>query len=212
MNVRPSLIAATAVLAMAALAACGGSSATSSSETAGSSPGTAASGAPAGGPTDFAAFRSCLEDNGVTLPDMGGAPPSGAPAAGGVAPSGAPGAPPSGMPSGGPGAGGFPGGLPDGVDKATYDAAMKACADLAPQRGAGGPGMNVDQSALVAFKSCLTDNGVKVPEGNDWMRTLDRKDAKVSAAMKKCSPLLPAGGPGAGSSANATGTPASPAA
>lgn len=200
MNVRSSLIAATAVLAMAALAACGGSSATSSSETAGSSPGTAASGAPAGGPTDFAAFRSCLEDNGVTLPDMGGAPPSGAPA------------PPSGMPSGGPGAGGFPGGLPDGVDQATYDAAMKACADLAPQRGAGGPGINVDQSALVAFKSCLTDNGVKVPEGNDWMRTLDRKDAKVSAAMKKCSPLLPAGGPGAGSSANATGTPASPAA
>lgn len=201
MNVRSSLIAASAVLVVAALAACGGSTASSSSETAGSSPGAAVSGAPSGGPTDFAAFRSCMEDNGVTLPDMGGAPPSGAP---GVLPSG--------MPSGGPGAGGFPGALPDGVDQATYDAATKACADLAPQRGSGGPGIDVDQSALVAFKACLTDNGVTVPDGDNWMSALDRKDTTMSAAMKKCSPLLPAGGPGAVASANATGTPASPAA
>ncbi len=200
MNVRSTLMVTSAVLAMATLAACGGSTASTSSETAMASPGAAVSGAPAGSATDFAAFRSCMEDNGVTLPDMGGAP------------SRAAGAPPSGMPSGGPVAGGFPGGLPDGVDQATFDAATKACADVAPQRGAGGPGVDIDQSALVAFKACLTDNDVKVPDGDNWMASLDRKDATVAAAMKKCAPLLPARGTAPAASANATGSPASPAA
>lgn len=212
MNVRSTLIVTTAVLALAGLSACGGSTAATSSEAGAPSSSAAAPGAASGGANGFAAYRSCMEDNGVTLPDMGGAPPSGAPGAGGVAPSGAAATPPSGMPSGGPGAGGFPGGLPDGVDQATFDAATKACADLAPQRGPGGPGVDIDQSALVAFKACLTDNDVTVPDGDNWMGALDRKDATVAAAMKKCAPLLPARGTAPAPSANATGSPASPAA
>ncbi|HEX5813636.1 MAG TPA: hypothetical protein VFY38_16130 [Pseudonocardia sp.] len=78
------------------------------------------------GDTDLADYRSCLEDNGVTMPEppaggagvprQGGTPPSGAPAAGGR--------------QGGPG--GTPGQAPPGVDATTWAAAQKACADLAP--------------------------------------------------------------------------------
>lgn len=185
-----SLLVSMSAVALLALTACGGSSSASSDGTAAAHSSTASSAAssagsaPAGAP-DFAAFRSCMQDNGVTLPDMGqppagaqnGAPPS-------AMPSGAP-------PSGAPGAGGFPGGLPDGVDQATYDAATKACADLAPQGGPGRGAAGIDASALQAFKTCLIDHDVTVPDGDNWIASLDRKDATVAAAMKTCAPLMP---------------------
>ena len=109
-------------------------------------------------------------------------------------PAAMPTAAPSAMPSGGPGA--FPGGLPDGVDQETFDTAQAACADLAPAFGpgrAGGPvgSGTVDATAMAAFQSCLSDNGVTVAEGQDPIRDLDRSDPDVKAAMDTCSPLLP---------------------
>lgn len=183
-----ALMTAGALLSVLALTACGSSTtAGDASSTAVQAASTAASAsAGVGGAAGFTAYRSCMADNGVTLPDMG------------VRPSGAP----SGMPSGNPGAGGFPGGLPDGVDQATYDAAQAACAALAPQ---GGPGMagrpQIDATALAAYKSCLTDHDVTVPDGDNWMAGLDRKDATVAAAMDTCAVLLPVptASPGTGS-------------
>ena len=75
--------------------------------------------------SDMADYRSCLADNGVTMPE----PPAGggAPRQGGTPPSGAPAA------GGGQGSpGGSPGQAPPGVDATTWAAAQKACADLAP--------------------------------------------------------------------------------
>jgi hypothetical protein len=183
-----ALMGSAAILSVLVLSACGGSSTTGGGSSAAVPSDTAAGASGPGGPADFAAYRSCLADNGVTLPDMGvrpsGAAPSGMP--------GGPGAAPSGMPGGAPGAGGFPGGLPDGVDQATFDTAQKACASLAPQGGrgmAGGP--RIDATALAAYKSCLTDHKVTVPDGDNWMATLDRSDATVKSAMDTCAPLLP---------------------
>jgi hypothetical protein len=95
-----------AALGLACLAACG-------------SAGTQA----AGGPSDSAmqAFRSCLSENGVTLPERGANGPDG-----GSPPSGAPQAPQSGQ-------------APPGVDSAKWEAAQKACAQYAPARPSGAP-------------------------------------------------------------------------
>lgn len=188
-TVRLTALAAGALLL---LAACGGSS-SSSSDTATTSPSVAAS-APAGA-IDMSAYRDCMAANGVTLPEFVGradGDPNGMP-------SGMPtGTPPSGMPAGGPGGPGFAGRLPDGVDQETFDAAQTACADLAPQggfaqRGPGGGGQ-IDETAIAAYKSCLTDHHVTIPEGDNWIAALDRSDPTVQAAAETCAPLLPVPG------------------
>jgi hypothetical protein len=178
-TVRTAALATGAGLMLLALTACGGTSTASSTTRSTTAPGSAAAGAPG----DFAAYRDCMAQNGVTLPDMG-TPPSGMPTS---------------MPSGTPpqgGAGGFPGGLPEGVDQETYDDAQAACASLAPQMGPGGAGPGaVDATALAAFTSCLTDHDVTVPEGgDDPLRGLDRSDPTVQAAFETCAPLMPAAG------------------
>ena len=61
-----------------------------------------------------------------------------------------------------------------------------------------GPG-NIDESALAAFRSCLSDNGVDLAEDQDPMRGLDRSDPTVQSAVDTCAPLLPAPSPAAGS-------------
>ncbi len=181
MNRRPTTRAALSLAgglaALLTLTACGGDSAADAAAEA-----TAAATAPSGAP-DFTAYRDCLAENGVTLPDMG--------APGGERPS----AMPSAMPSGGPGA--FPGGLPDGVDQEAFDAAQAACADLAPVGGPGGAGgpVAIDESAVAAFRSCLADNGVEVAESDDPFAGLDRGDPTVTAALDTCSPLLPVPAP-----------------
>lgn len=159
-------------LVLLALTACGGGS-TSSAPV-----------ATAEGQGDFAAYRECMADNGVVLPDRG-TPPSGMLDG---SPSGMPtGTPPSGTP-----AGGLPGGLPEGVDQDTYDAAQAACASLAPQMrpGVAGP-VGADATALAAFTSCLADHDVTVPAGDDPLRSLDSSDPTVKAALETCAPLLP---------------------
>ncbi len=104
-----------------------------------------------GGTAAMAAYRTCLANNGVTLPTPG------AGAAGGAPPQGArpTGAPPSGAPNGGgtgtgggPGAGGGPGSgagsgstaAPPGVDADTWRTARAACASLAPTAPAAASG------------------------------------------------------------------------
>jgi hypothetical protein len=129
------VVAPVGALALVGLAACGTGTDTSTtsagtSSSAAAQPSTADDGDDADdaddADSDLADYRSCLEDNGVTMPE----PPSGgagAPRRGGTPPSGAPAA---GGGQGGPG--GTPGQAPPGVDATTWAAAQKACADLAP--------------------------------------------------------------------------------
>jgi len=127
-------------VALMGLAACG----TSTGTGAASSDSTSASASAGAEPTDQngpgsserAAYRTCLANNGVTLPSRQPRPNgSGGPGDGnGAPPSGAPAAPPN----GGQGGGGMmrrtPGEAPPGVDATTWAAAQKACASLAPTR------------------------------------------------------------------------------
>ncbi len=132
-----------AVVALLGLAACGTSTGTSTAAAASST-----AEAPAGaagqdgtGDTAMAAYESCMEENGVTMPERaaggaGAAPKGGTPPQGGTPPSGTPRA-------GGPG--GSPGQAPPGVDEDTWAAAREACSDLAPTPPGGaaptaGPG------------------------------------------------------------------------
>jgi hypothetical protein len=132
------------LVALVGLAACGTSTDASTAST-GSAPTTASAGAdstaePAGGPSDstMSAYRSCLEENGVTLPTRGNGPQGGnggTPPQGGTPPSGAPAAPGQG---GGQGGGGMRQ-APPGVDEATWTKAQEACADLRPARATAAP-------------------------------------------------------------------------
>ena len=126
------VVAPVGALALVGLAACGTDTSTTSAATSSSAaaqPSTADDSADDdadNADSDLVDYRSCLEDNGVTMPEppAGGA---GAPRQGGTPPSDAPAA---GGGQGGPGR--TPGQAPPGVDATTWAAAQKACADLAP--------------------------------------------------------------------------------
>lgn len=179
---RAALAAGSCLVVAGALAACG-SSASGDSAAASSSQGA----------DGFAAYRQCLSEHGITLPS--GGPGGGQPGQGqqGEQPSGLPtdrpsGAP-SGMPSGGPGGGGMPGGvLPSGIDASAFQSANEACASLRPTGGPGGGGAGIDQSALAAYRSCLSDHGVTVTGRLDQLST---SDPKTAAALTTCAPLRP---------------------
>jgi hypothetical protein len=177
------LVGAAAVAGLAA--GCGGSS--------------AAPPANAAGGNGFAAYTQCLARNGVVLPSLSANPR--ADRTGGVRPSGRP----SNRPSGGTGNGGGFGGFagfgnqpPAGVDQATWDKAMQACASVRPSGGAGGGANN---SALVAYRNCLTEHGVTLPSGGPrggaggGLAGLNTADPTVAAAVTACAPLRPSGGP-----------------
>ena len=154
-----------------ALAACGsssgGGSASSTNASAGQGQRTDQSAA-------FEKFQDCLKDNGVTLPDRGQRPGGGQP------------------PAGAPPAGGF-------ADNPKLQAAMKACAKLRPQglrNGRGAPGGAGPQQSIKAFTpylTCLKDQGldIKVSDGFNALRNLERDDAKVQAALKTCQSKIP---------------------
>ncbi len=185
-------VAATAGLGLLllGLAACGGSGnkvAASASTTST----TAARGAA------FQAFRTCMANHGVTLPQRapgtgtsgagggaGGTPTTDNPAAGG-----------DGAGGGGLGGGGFGGGgalqPPPGVDNATYQAALSACRSLIP---AGGPGGQQTASARKAYATCLSQHGVTVTtdaQGNPDLQGIDRTSPAFQAANGTCRALLP---------------------
>jgi len=137
----------------------------------------------------FAAYTACLAQNGVTLPSAG---PRGGGASEG--PRIGESARPSARPSGSRGPGGFGGGgfgsdpdqPPTGVDQATWAKALEACAAVRPTAGpsAGGRG----NSALTAYRNCLTEHGVTATGALDNLNTADPTTA---AALKACEPLRP---------------------
>jgi hypothetical protein len=168
------------------LAACGGSSATTTSTT---STGKASGGA------SLSAFRQCLSNHGVTLPNFsgGGRPPSGT---GGTPGEGAP---PTG--SGSPPAGGGFG------NNSKFAAAAKACASVEPKGGVGGFGGGApNSSAFAAYRNCLKLHGVTLPSGSSGSTpsSIDTSSATYQAAQTACAALRPKA-----SSTPATTSPAS---
>lgn len=178
--------------AVLALAGCGGSSHSASASPTTTTPTTAATGA-----GRFAALRTCLQQHGINVPQR--TPRSTTP--GETFPR-------RGNGGGGLGFGGGGGGFlnpPAGVSQTDFQNALKAC-------GAGNFAGGLNSSALAAYRSCLSDNGVKLPaQGTNTTTptTINRSDPKVAAAMKKCAPLLPAGFGRGRNGSTTTTTPAS---
>jgi hypothetical protein len=183
--------------AVLALAGCGGSSHSASASPTSTTPTTAANGA-----GRFAALRTCLQQHGITLPQR--TPRSTTPGETFPRRNGGGGG------GGGFGFGGGGGGFlnpPPGVSQTDFQNALKAC-------GAGNGGGGFNSSALAAYRSCLSDHGVKLPaqgstSGSTSPTTINRNDPKVVAAMKACAPLLPAGFGRGRNGSTTTTTPAS---
>lgn len=168
-TVRVLVIAAAA--AAVSLAGCGGGGGNSS----GAATNTSADGG------DTAAFRDCLKEQGVDLPDSfgQGAPGQGQPPNGGQPPTGQQG-----------------GGQPFGDDPELQEA-FNACQDKAPAGGLGGA---PNSQELQAYTSCLRDHGVDVPDpssssststGQSTTPSFDRNDPDFAAANEACQALLP---------------------
>jgi len=181
-----------AVLAVAlgivALAGCG---AKTSAAASGDSPATTDTTTAASGNNQ--AYRDCLSQHGVTLPQRG--------SGNGNANAGDSG---GGSGSGTGGRGGFAGGT-QSTDPA-FQAAQQACQDLRP---AANPQR---QQQMDAYLSCLKDHGVTVPDQtattdpNQPRTRIDQNDPAVVEANKICGVLRPTGGPGGGGQGNTTTT------
>ena len=198
----PSVTTALLLGAVLALGACGGGSKNTSAKKASSSATTSTTAGDRR--AAFAAFRSCMADHGITLPDRGAGGGQGGPPfpQGGPPPSTADGtsAPTFRTPGvgDGGGGGGGRGGLrqaPAGVDQAKYDAARQACQDKLPLGGFGGRGDPAQRSARQAYRRCLADHGVQVPttvaNTPGPPPTINRDDPAFAAADQTCRPLLP---------------------
>lgn len=180
----------------AVLAACGGGSGGGSTPAAASTPTTAASGGGA------QAYFACLQQHGVNIPTSR----------------------PTARPSGGFGGGGGGGGGgffgPGASANPTMAAAQQACASVRPTAGFGGGFGGRGGTQLVAFRNCMSQQGVAIPTARPtapptaqptarptgaarYLGGLDPNDPKVSAALKICTPLLPS--PGARPSSSPAG-------
>jgi hypothetical protein len=172
-RLRPALALALLV-ACVALAACG-SSATSSTSTNNASTGTAAAPAQGAGSGRFAALRSCLQKQGITLPPRSRSRTPGAP--------GAP---------GGPLGGGGRLQLPNGVSQTQFQEALKKCG--AGNLPAGGRSSSATaKAAFTRFAACMRENGVNLPapntSGNGPIFNtggIDTSGATFKAAEAKC--------------------------
>jgi len=171
-------LAALAAAACLALTACGGSSASTAAAGAGATPSSSSS---------LAAFQSCLKAHGVTI--RPGAFPSGTPRPFSTA---TPRPHPTGSFTGRPG--GF---FSSGADATAF----KDCAKYEPAdfRGGFGSGFRgVSASAIAAFKSCMSQNGVKITgtTTQQIFASLRNATGKTAAADKTCRVLLqPSGTP-----------------
>ncbi len=191
----PSVVLACLLGTFLAVAGCGGGTKNASAKKASASATTSTTAGDRR--AAIAAFRSCMADHGITLPDRGAGGGQGGPSF----PQGGPptsttgdGGPPS---STGGGGGGGRGGFrqaPPGVDQATYDAARQACQDKLPQGGFGG-GDPAARSARQAYRRCLADHGVQsattVTNNQGPGPTINRDDPAFPAADQVCRPLLP---------------------
>ena len=94
---------------------------------------------------------------------------------------------------------------PASIDRSKLDAAREACGDLLPEGAVfGGPGGGavaaggVDATAFNAYRSCMSDHGVTIPERQPDQApvSIDRGSDSFKAANDVCAPLLPNGGQG----------------
>jgi len=150
------------------LAGCGGASGTSGTS------GTSAAGASASATASagLSAFQTCLKQHGVKVtPGQFGGRPTG---------SFSPRAVPTGSPRPRPSFAG------------ANSAAAKACAKYAPAGFGRGANRAVSSSALAAFKSCLSSNGVKVTgsTANAILSELRNSTGKTATATHTCQALL----------------------
>jgi hypothetical protein len=155
------------------LTGCGGSSGTPAAAS-------SASSASATTTASTSAFETCLKQHGVKVtPGQFAGRPTG---------SFSPRAFPSGsrraFPTGSPRPGASFGGA-----NAT---AFKACAKYAPKGFGGGAGRAISSSALAAFKSCLTSNGVKVTgtTASQILSEVRSATGKTATAVHTCQVLL----------------------
>lgn len=175
MNGFPLRLVAPTAVTLAVLTACGsGQSAASPAATTTSGRGAA-----------VAAFRRCMADHGVTLPQRARPTDS----SGGAAPGSE--APHRGAPGGQPGDGGGrflqP---PPGVDPAAYQTALGACRSQLP---AGGNGSQF-RTAFAAYVTCLRNHGIQAgdpSQGPGALNGVDRTSPAFQAADQQCRPLLP---------------------
>ncbi|HEU5428083.1 MAG TPA: hypothetical protein VFU74_14480 [Actinocrinis sp.] len=199
--IQASIAIAAAATAAGVLAACGGS--TGTAPAAASKPTSAASSS--GNGNGNAAYLDCLRQHGANIPTSfpSRTRPTNRPT--GVRPS--------------DGFGGFGGGGGGGFfgqsQSPQMQAAMQACISVRPTGGFGGARGGTQ---LVAFRNCMTQQGVTIPTTRPtafptaqssanraarYLGGLDPNDPKVAAALKICSPLLPS--PGARPSGAPTG-------
>ena len=214
----PFLILPIVCLALAACGSSGNSSTASVSQAAATSSGTG-SGPAGAGAGHFAALRSCLQKQGITLPQRpaGSRPQGGAAGGGGVFGGGGGTTGPAGAPGGGRG---FFGGA-TGANATKLRAALAKCG-FTPRTGATGAGGGVfrqrfnsaaAKTALTKFASCMRSNGVDVPapntSGNGPLfndKGLDTTSAAFKAAETKCLPDLKGVFPGGFGARGATGS------
>lgn len=165
------VLAIAAPVAALSLAGCGGGGDNGSA--------TATNASASGG--DVNAFRDCMKQHGVDLPDnIGLGDGQGQPPTGGQPPGDVSGD-----------------GQPFGNDP-KLQKAFEACRDKAPAGGFGGAR---NSQAFQAYTSCLRDHGVDVPDPSTSTSTstgqssppptFDRNDPKVAAANEACKALLP---------------------
>ncbi|MHA6761668.1 hypothetical protein [Streptacidiphilus sp. PAMC 29251] len=180
-SLHPRALAAAGIVSLGALLLSGCSS--SSPKTVAAQPSASGSGS-----AQFSAYRDCLAKHGVSMPT---GRPGGFSRNPSDRPSGGFSRNPSDRPSGGYGGGGFGGASAN----PSAQAALKACASLAPAGGFGGGrgGGGAGGTALVAFNSCMKDHGITLP-ANGGLRSLNTADPKTAAAYKVCKALLPTPG------------------
>jgi hypothetical protein len=162
------------VVACLALVGCGGGGTASSSPSASSASATQSAG--------LSAFQTCLKQHGVKItPRARGSFSPGASFSPRAFPSGS--AFPTAFPSGSFGRGGT----------GANSAALKACQKYAPAGFRTGGGV-ISASAIAAFKSCMSQNGVKVTSTTfASLAKLTRSSKKAAAAFNTCRVLLAQG-------------------
>jgi hypothetical protein len=149
---------------MLVLAGCGGSSSSAGATSSAAGTGTL--------PAGLSAFQTCLKQHGVTIrPGQF----SGRPRASFT---------PTAIPTGSP--------RPRPSFSGAGSAAFKACAKYAPAGFGAGFGHAISSSALAAFKSCLSQNGVKVTgtTAGAVLGEFRNSTGKTAAAVRTCRVLL----------------------
>jgi hypothetical protein len=167
-----------AMAAALVLTGCGGSSGSSTAGATSSASATSTAATSA----KLSAFQTCLKQHGVTIKaGQFGARPRGS-------------FTPTAFPTGSarPSFSGSPRPRPSFSGSAQDSAAFKACAKYAPTGFGGGFNRVVSSSALKAFKSCLSQNGVKVTgtTASAILAELRNATGKTAAADRTCRVLL----------------------